>query len=515
MPYSVNAFPQTRPERLAAVAALFGLEAPRPRRCHVLELACASGGNLIPLALTSADSTFVGIDLSGRQIADGQAVVRELKLGNVELKAMSILDVGDDFGTFDYILAHGVYSWVPAEVQDKILDICRKNLSANGVAYVSYNTYPGWHARGAIREMLCYHTDRFSEPSERITEARKLLNFLAQSVQQGDGGYATLLCRELAVLAQTPDSYLLHEHLEEYNEPLYFHQFAERAAAKGLQYLAEAHVGAMIASRFGAEAEQTLRQISPGLLHMEQYMDFLRNRMFRQTLLCHDALALDHVLRHDAVKHFYVAAAVKPVSANPNFAFGQQEEFRGRAGATLVTHDPLLKATMGILSKFWPLPVCFTELLAAARTQLGDRAPDAAEAADSLAVRLLNCHTSGLVEFTLTRPAFRIDVTEFPVASPYARLRARDGGNVINLRLETVPMGTPSRLVLEHLDGTHDHDFLSRLVAGWLEKESPAVPGAATAPAAAVPQSSNIQERAARYVALALHGFARSALLTG
>lgn len=497
VPYSVHAFPQTQPNRLAAVAALFGLEAPCPRNCRVLELACASGGNLIPLALTSPDSTFVGIDLSSRQIADGQAVTRELKLDNVELKALSILDVNDDFGTFDYILAHGVYSWVPADVQDKILDICRKNLSANGVAYVSYNTFPGWHARGAIREMLCYHTDRLTDPSERISEARKLLHFLVQSAGQGVDGYSMLLRQELAVLAQTPDSYLLHEHLEEYNEPVYFHQFAERAAAKGLQYLAEAHVGAMMAARFGAEAEQTLRRISPDLLHIEQYMDFMRNRMFRQTLLCHETIALDHVLRRDAVKRFYIAAAVKPKPGGAEA--GESEQFVGGAGATLVTHDPLLKAAMGMLSKLWPLPVSFDKLLAAARTQLGDRSPAPEAAADSLAARLLHCHASGLVEFSLGEPAFRVDVAEFPVASPYARLRARDGGNVVNLRLETVPMGKPSRQILEHLDGTHDLSSLNRLLADWLATESPA--------------SSDREERARHFVSLALHGFARSALL--
>ncbi len=515
VPYSVNAFPQTRPDRLAAIAALFGLAAPPPSRCRVLELACASGGNLIPLALTSPDSTFVGIDLSGRQIADGQAVVRELSLGNVELKPLSILDVGEDFGTFDYILAHGVYSWVPPEVQDRILEICRRNLSANGIAYVSYNTFPGWHARGAIREMLWYHTERFTDPAERIREARNLLNFLARSVQQGDGGYGVLLRQELAVLAQTPDTYVLHEHLDDFNEPLYFHQFAERAAAKGLQYLGEAHVGAMVAGRFGAEAEKTLRQISPDLLHMEQYMDFMRNRMFRQTLLCRDAVPLDYALRPEAVQSFYIAAPVKPVSANPDVRSGQAEEFRGGASATLVTHDPLMKAAMVHLSKMWPLPVSFADLLATAHAQLADAGPTPADGADTLATRLLNCHASGLVEFSVVEPAFRIEVSERPLASPYARLRARDGGKVTNLRLETVAMGEPSRLVLRNLDGSHDRTFLIGLVANWLEKASPSGSSAATCVDATVSASTRTAQRAARFIDQALQGFARSALLIG
>jgi methyltransferase-like protein/SAM-dependent methyltransferase len=533
VPYSVNAFPQTRPDRLAAIAALFGLPAPRPDCCRVLELGCASGGNLIPLALAFPGSSFVGIDLSSRQVADGHAVIRELGLGNVDLRTHSILDVDDGLGAFDYILAHGVYSWVPPEVQDKILDICRRNLSPTGVAYVSYNTFPGWHARGAIREMLWYHTEGLTDPDQRIREARNLLNFLARTVQQGDGGYGVLLRQELAVLARTPDTYVLHEHLDDYNEPLYFHQFAERAASKGLQYLAEAHVGTMMVARFGAEAEKTLRQISPDLLHMEQYMDFIRNRMFRQTLLCHDHVQLDFTLRPEAVKSFFIAAFVRPVSANPDVRSSQLEEFRGAVGATLATRDPLMKAAMLHLAEKWPLPVSFADLLAAARAKLEPRpndeaptplnppmAPDtadpavtAADPATALAVRLLNCHASGLVEFSLAEPSFVIDISERPVASPYARLRARDGGKVTNLRLETIPMGEPSRLVLRHLDGSHDRASLIRLLAEWLEKASPAASAAAVVPEATAPELKNATERAARFVDQALHGFARGALL--
>src|SRR3954462_531886 len=223
VPYSVGAFPQTRPDRLATLATLFGIAPAAPARCRVLELGCAAGGNIIPMALADPGSKFVGIDLSARQIADAQATARQLNLSNIDLRAMSITDVGDDFGTFDYILCHGVYSWVPPEVQEKILAICATHLAPNGVAYVSYNCYPGWHARGAIREMLWYHTARFEDPVVRVRAARGLLAFLVRFAPN-DRGYGNLVRQELALLLATPDTYLLHEHLEEYNEPLYFHQ---------------------------------------------------------------------------------------------------------------------------------------------------------------------------------------------------------------------------------------------------------------------------------------------------
>jgi SAM-dependent methyltransferase len=180
-----------------------------------------------------------------------------------------------DLGTFDYILCHGVYSWVPAEVQNKILEICRDHLSPQGIAYISYNTFPGWHTRAAVREMLCFHTQQFDDPSDRIREARGLLTFLVRLASSHEAAFNAMMRHELAVLSATPDTYLLHEHLEDYNEPLYFHQFIDRAAEKNLQYLGEAYLLSMLPSRLGPEIEKTLRGISHDLVQMEQNIDFL------------------------------------------------------------------------------------------------------------------------------------------------------------------------------------------------------------------------------------------------
>ncbi len=471
VPYSVCAFAQTRPDRLAAIATLFGMDPAPPDRCRVLELGAASGGNLIPMGLSWPGSQFVGIDLSERQIRDGQEICRELDLGNVDLKCLSILDVSRDLGMFDYILCHGVYSWVPPEVQDKILQICHDHLHQNGVAYISYNTFPGWHARAAIREMLCYHTERFDDPDDRIREARGLLTFLVGAVDTHDAAFDSMIRQELAVLAATPDTYLLHEHLEDYNEPLYFHQFADRAAAKNMQYLGEAQITAMVASRLGPEIEKTLRHISPNMLQMEQYMDFLRNRMFRQTLLCHDNVALDYALRPEVVvQRMWIASPAKPVSPQPDLQSDTPEQFGtgdSRQGA-VTTRDPLMKAAMTHLSRIWPESILFRNLLAAA-AQSQTVAP---EQAYHLATRLLHCYTAGLVEFSLSPPQFITRVSDRPVASPYARRRAGEGHKVVNMRLESIVLTEPARLVLQHLEGKHDRAALVALVQARLEENT-------------------------------------------
>src|SRR6516165_12727057 len=96
VPYESLPFNETHPDRLAALATLFGMSPAPAERCRVLELGCASGGNLIPMAVALPGSSFVGVDLSPRQIADGNEVVRALNLSNIELRSLDIRTIGAD-----------------------------------------------------------------------------------------------------------------------------------------------------------------------------------------------------------------------------------------------------------------------------------------------------------------------------------------------------------------------------------------------------------------------------------
>jgi SAM-dependent methyltransferase len=178
--YASYPFPQTHPDRLATLASLFGLHPAPVTGCRVLELGCGDGANLVPMAFGFPQSQFVGIDLAARPIALGQAQVAGLKLENLDLRCCDILAVDAAFGEFDYIIAHGVYSWVQEAVRDRLLAVCKERLVPAGVAYVSYNTYPGYHLRDLVRGMMAFHVRGITEPQERIQQALSLLKFLLQ-----------------------------------------------------------------------------------------------------------------------------------------------------------------------------------------------------------------------------------------------------------------------------------------------------------------------------------------------
>ena len=142
LPYPSLPLSQTHPERLATQATLLGLTPVPVERCRVLELGCASGGNLLPMATLLPESHFVGIDLSPRQIEAGQAIVAELQLSNLELRALDISKLAQDetlgaaLGQFE-----GVEPRVAADVQAgpavEILGNVRRDLLPRGVGEIT------------------------------------------------------------------------------------------------------------------------------------------------------------------------------------------------------------------------------------------------------------------------------------------------------------------------------------------------------------------------------------------
>jgi SAM-dependent methyltransferase len=441
LPYINRAFPQTLPDRLGTIAALFGLSPPDPESCRVLELGCASGDNLIPMALGQPRARFVGIDLSARQIEEAQQTAATLGLANIELSRRDLAEIDASWGAFDYIICHGVHSWVPPPARERILAICHDNLAPNGVAYVSYNTLPGWHVRGVVREMMVYHTAPFEGAAEKVRQARDLLDFVAQAVPPAQP-WGMLLRQELDAIRNEPDGYLFHEHLEAVNDAVYFHAFAAAARRHGLEYLGEAEFGQMLLSGFPPQVAETLQRMGPDIVRTEQYIDFLRNRPFRQTLLVRAGAPIERDLSGVVLGSLVAASAVEAVSASPSLAEGAVEAFRAPNGVTHRIGDALTKAALLDLAQRWPSSVRVTELAAVCQARLGSDAgrgsatstPD--HDVKALSGRLLQGFAAHAVELRLRPPRLLAAPSARPCASPLARLQASRGAPTVADRFQ-------------------------------------------------------------------------------
>jgi len=459
IPYQSNPFRESRPERLAAVAKLFGLDAPPTENCRVLELGCSMGNNLLVMAQDHPRSQFLGIDASSRQIAEGWKTIEQLGLRNIQLKHLDMLDFGEDFGQFDYIISHGVFSWVPPRVQNKMLEICQRHLAPKGVAYISYNTYPGWHIRGIVRDMMLYRGTQFAEPAARLAQAKSLVKFVAEATRGADTPYQRLLEGELRQMGQMEDYYLHHDHLEENNHPLYFHEMAKKLAVNGLQYLGEADFSMMVSTNFSPEVAKTLHELGAhDIVQMEQYMDFVRCRYFRKTLICRSSIKLNRTLAPAVVKDLLLASNAAPESPDVELDPAHSVTFQTSVGYKLTCRSAATKIALGILQSEWPLPVSFAALLVRTKAEAARKGFPADEASveDFLAGEMLTGMAAGVIEWRLSPVLFTTDVGEAPLATPLARLQAARGYKVTNLRGENVTLDEIHRQTLAQLDGRHD-----------------------------------------------------------
>jgi methyltransferase-like protein/SAM-dependent methyltransferase len=467
VPYNSSPFRQTHPCHLATMGTLFGMEVARVSACRVLELGCAAGGNLIPMAQDLPEGEFVGIDLSARQIGVGQRQIQQLGLPNIRLTNQSIMDVDKSWGKFDFILCHGVFSWVPTEVQRKILDIGRQNLRPNGIQYVSYNTYPGWHLRAVVRDMMRYHVATMTQPKTKIDQARSLLEFLSRSATPHNETYRQLLKDEAEIIRNHSDSYLYHEHLEENNDPLYFHQFIQRAEDAGLQYLADTNFSTMLATNFDSQTAAILK--GANLLQQEQYMDFLRNRTFRQSLLCHRDVSLQRSVNPACVMRFQLA--LQDQLKLPELNLKSSETISCPLGGqdSLSVSAPTTKAALKILDEKWPSRLEFELLFHSAKSRVAASLQQETEqrgtsACARLAEDLMTLYSRSLIDATMEAPHFVIEPGQRPEATPLARLQAQQGDCVTTRRHTLIRLENMTRKILAHLDAQHDRSALADIV---------------------------------------------------
>jgi methyltransferase-like protein len=473
LPYPSVPLSQSHPERSATAATLLGMSPAAVENCRVLELGCASGGNLLPLSISLPNSRFLGIDLSERQIAEGQSTITQLGLKNVELRVANLLEIverGLPLGEFDYIICHGVYSWVKEPVQRAILELCRRHLRPQGVAYISYNTYPGFYKRQPIRDLMLFHIDKSARrkqqdlsPFEAVREARGIVELMRLGGSERGSSWAANLAEETEILRGVPDGYVFHDHLEQDNRPCYFHEFVAAAQAQGLQFLTEAEPLSNLED-YPEEVRQRLAPFQDDLIVIEQYLDFLRNQPLRCTLLCHAEVKLDRQPGPELVRRLHASCAIWPSLDTPP----TPADIRSTAKVRFVSPqhqvtvpDRAFKSVLMSLFSEEPQALDFVALHALSQKTADARIPD-----DVLVDILMYGYRGGLIRLHVSPPRFALTVSERPLASPLARLQARAQPRVTNLRHEPVDLQPLERLVLMLLDGKHLHaELLPPLIA--------------------------------------------------
>jgi SAM-dependent methyltransferase len=438
---------QSHPAYISALAMIAGLELPPVERWRVLEIGCGDGSNIIPLGFDYPEGRFVGVDRARDTLEIGRRFAAKSGCTNMQWHASDFADWQPE-GEFDYIIAHGVYSWVPPEIREKILEICRVALKPLGVAFISYNAFPGCHFRRFASDLLRFHVRYETDPTQRIESARNIARLVIN--QPGEEPLQPAIRKEMETLLKRDGTALYHDDLAEINDPFYLLDFVACAARHGLQYLGDADPGRDDVRGLPLEAEDWLES--------RQYGDFWARRRFRETLLCRRDIPLDRKLRLDRFRDLFAASRVKPAEPGED---GQQR-FDFPDNRNLTTNHPLAKDMLGRLASLWP-----------GSMQLG-KFPLDGYPADTVAELLMRLVESGALELRVAPPRIAAAVSDRPAASPLARAQAAEGRRMItNQRHMSVQFGDEnSRKFLLLLDGSRDRPALAReLGAGGADSQ--------------------------------------------
>lgn len=461
VPYDGCAHRDTHPANLAVIASLVGLTTPPPDRCRVLEIGCAEGDNLIPMASLAPASEFVGLDLADRHIERARARAQGLRLRNVTFMVADLAALGDELGRFDYIIAHGVYSWLPDALRPVLQRLCARLLTPHGVAYISHNVYPGWHRREALRFMMLEHVRGFPDAETRITQARALLDFLAAASSPYDASWKSWLESEAAWLRDVSDSYVFHEFLAVHNRPTYFTEFIAEARANGLQFVADASLPAAFGHLLPEALATDLAKLVGGdRVAFEQYHDFLLNRPFRKSLLALAEAPLSIDQTAVALERFHVLCAFERAGTD-----GQQRPRWKRDERELDGVSDAVDTLLGLITDRWPESYPVTGLFERYLELLPT--PDRPDL-ETFCVDLFRLATHDIIFFSAT-PVVSGRRQERPMTFGWVRDEiARGRRRLSSVHHLVVSMSPPLVELAKLADGTRDHEGICEgLIAAY------------------------------------------------
>lgn len=431
--YPSMVFPRIRPDRLGAIAILHNIDISPVDSCRVLELGCGDGANLISIAASMPGSECIGLDLSVERIRDAERSVKTLGLTNVTFQHADVMDFDPGkFGQFDFIIAHGLYSWVPDLVREKILNIYQESLKPNGVGYISYNAYPGWHLRGYIRDAMRFQAAMVDGPVQKVESAMNFLGFIRESLIPGSL-FQQFIDAEIEGSEDRPVHNIFHDELADMNQPFYFTEFVEQIERHDLRYFAESEPVSSFYRRFPEFTQRALENLGDDYLRREQYVDFLKARRFRSSLITHKEANSSPNVNEDRMTSLYIASNSRLLTENAVLNDNSTVVFEGPEESEVTFNHPLLKTALVYLKSKWPARVPFTELEQHLTDQLPEiMAEQGTGSKNAFRTFLIELYRSTVIEFRCFNPRYAAHISDRPKVSDFARWQAGSGFGYVN-----------------------------------------------------------------------------------
>jgi SAM-dependent methyltransferase/methyltransferase-like protein len=460
-------FRATHPDWLGTVGMLLGVDPPptEARTCRVLELGCGRGGNLVGLAAALPEATFVGIDHAPSQVEDGRRDAAALGLKNCNFIAADIRDIDEGIGEYDFVICHGVFSWVPDDARDHILRLTRLVLAPSGIGFISFNAEPGWSARGIIREVLRRWVPEGSA-DEMALAARSVLELWRAHTPE-NGPLAGFLEHESDLLAKLSDHYLYFEHLVEHNHAYTLSAFVDLAEQFNLSYLGDADIASMTPAQLGDDGQAAIESLGLDPIATEQFLDDITIRFFRRALVCRDVDRPHPGHDHRRLKGAWVAGDMSidelSVDLDRDDGVAIDMVLTDADGAVLRPDDPHTAALLWAVAEHRPAGRTVEDIAADAASRLGC---DADEAFVDESIEILHALVlRGRLDAGRHHRAIASVIDDQPSTTALARFQATEERRIITTaRHEHFAADRMDVVLLRSLDGTRSvADLLSEV----------------------------------------------------
>jgi SAM-dependent methyltransferase len=422
LPYRSRPIEWSAPEHLALCSFLHGGPRPALERYRALELGCGDGANLLPLAYYRRHASFVGVDASAGAIAVAEAHRRELGLDNVcFLHADFASAAGAIAGPFDYILAHGVVSWVSPEVRDRLFDLCAAHLAPGGLLYLNYNCKPGWNVRGMVRDFLRAQTGRAGGLRERAELARQVASTVASSMAGLDHPYSQLLAREFRFVSDSEVSYVAHEFLAPDNHAFWRSEWLELLGRRGFAYVADADFNRQ-SGRIAPDLAARIAACGLDGQPIEDTIDLLSYRQLHSPIVTQVAAARRAFAAED-LANLFAASPLRPLEGD-----GQSpRRFKHPSGYEVEAREEPICQALEALELTWPRGLALREIFDDVRPWAED---------------LVLLHRHGMIELRMVEPPS-------PFAAPELRDCERRWGGYSTDPYHRIEVASPAALVGE------------------------------------------------------------------
>lgn len=289
VPYPSAIFEQTHPARLRMIARMHGVTTPLVETARVLEIGGGDGLNMMALAAAYPDATFHSFDLAETAVARGQELLAESGLTNVEVVVGDIMTAQSYYaaGSFDYVIAHGVYAWVPEPVRAATMALIAHVLAPDGVAYLSYNALPGGYIRMAMRDMLLHALEGATDDADKIGKTDRYLRLFAKP-QESDDPVVKAMRAQASSMLDRPDSVLFHDELGDVFAPQRLTDVVHAAEHIGLRFLSDEPGQKRAFDGFLPDGIEPDGDVEVQIVRAAQASDYAGVRFFRQTLFVHN-----------------------------------------------------------------------------------------------------------------------------------------------------------------------------------------------------------------------------------